>query len=1083
MLDSKFRSCLRESPSRLGRLILCLAVRNGPTTWRCPACRVALPCLSRRPALPVASPCCLSRRPAAACRVALPCPRAALLAAAPPCPACTSPWPARTKPPCCPHRPAARAALLHADLLASALLPARHPAGSRTAALPTPPCCCPPCCAPPCWPTPCCPRAALLAAAPLFPAHAPPCPALAACRSSLAFDTWLDVLHMYLLSDSRDSVSLFDHMSGASLAPPATDDSATRSQWLTRDTAARLAVRNHLPLAERAHFGQHKTSQALYDAVVARYSSPATAAIGRLILPYLFPELSAFATVEDLATHLCTNDACYRDALLAEFLDRNPPSMFITLYFKVTRLPDSLRAVLLVALLAHPSLRGVPPPPLPPPTPLLLLLTSLVPRMSGLLLLLVGSATAARARVARVVAVAAGVVVVEAGEAVDVAEVVAAVGVVAGVGASVEAVVAAVGVGVAVVAAVGVVAAAVVADRVELFSGEVLAVTRDSSSSVGARPLRPSSFVSGLLDMGRLGVVFDAHMSFAQLLRFGVDIFALDYDAILAAMYALSVGAKGDCYLCVPPDPVIGASESALPVTAPAEALHTFTLDSRASRYFFRDSTTLTPLPAPVPVRLADPSGGPVLARSSTALSCPAVPSSSLLGPVAASCSCRLLSNQTLLSHPTLLWHHRLGHPSLPRLCDMHSRLLVSGLPRSLPPLPPSPASPCLPCIEGQWRAAPHSSSFPPTIAPLQTLHMDVWGPARVSGQDRDRYFLLVVDDYTRYTTVFPLRSKGEVPDVLIPWIRAVHLQLRERFRQDLRVLRLYSDIGGEFSSDLLRDFCRGEGIHQSFTLPSSTQQSGIAEHRIGLVTEVARTSMIHAAAPHFLWSFAVRYAAHQFNLWPHVSLLETSPTLRWTGKVGDASVFRGPAPSGVSQVDPLPGTVPVEVVVDSEPRGAEPEGAEPGGAESEGAESGGAEPGGAEPEGTEPEGVDSGGAEPRGTASAGGPAGASPRVSPRREPLSPQQLHEWFAQRTRLKSGAAGAGGSPLEPSGPYPELVDRLMVLRYFCSTSGMWLVLGGWGPVVLTGHVNASWVDDLAAQRSSEGYTFSLGFGSIS
>ncbi|CAI7883568.1 unnamed protein product [Closterium sp. NIES-53] len=55
---------------------------------------------------------------------------------------------------------------------------------------------------------------------------------------------------------------------------------------------------------------------------------------------------------------------------------------------------------------------------------------------------------------------------------------------------------------------------------------------------------------------------------------------------------------------------------------------------------------------------------------------------------------------------------------------------------------------------------------------------------------------------------------------------------------------------------------------------------------------EVARTSMIHAAAPHFLWPFAVRYTAHQLNLWPRVSLLETSPTLRWTGTVGDASVF-----------------------------------------------------------------------------------------------------------------------------------------------------------------------------------------------
>ncbi|CAI7797444.1 unnamed protein product [Closterium sp. NIES-54] len=56
---------------------------------------------------------------------------------------------------------------------------------------------------------------------------------------------------------------------------------------------------------------------------------------------------------------------------------------------------------------------------------------------------------------------------------------------------------------------------------------------------------------------------------------------------------------------------------------------------------------------------------------------------------------------------------------------------------------------------------------------------------------------------------------------------------------------------------------------------------------------DVARTSMIHAAAPHFLWPFAVQYAAHQLNLQPRVSVPETSPTLRWTGKVGDASAFR----------------------------------------------------------------------------------------------------------------------------------------------------------------------------------------------
>ncbi|CAI7926633.1 unnamed protein product [Closterium sp. NIES-54] len=112
-----------------------------------------------------------------------------------------------------------------------------------------------------------------------------------------------------------------------------------------------------------------------------------------------------------------------------------------------------------------------------------------------------------------------------------------------------------------------------------------------------------------------------------------IAIFDLDFYAILSAMYALSVS----------------ASESrTLPGTAPAEALHTFTFDSGTSRCFFRDSTTLTPLPAPVPVRLADPSGGPVVAHSSTVLPCLAVSSGSLSGLHLASFSTNLVSTAAL---------------------------------------------------------------------------------------------------------------------------------------------------------------------------------------------------------------------------------------------------------------------------------------------------------------------------------------------------------------------------------------------------------------------------------------------------
>ncbi|CAI7880505.1 unnamed protein product [Closterium sp. NIES-53] len=140
---------------------------------------------------------------------------------------------------------------------------------------------------------------------------------------------WHDDLQLYLLSDSRDSVSMFDLVSGAAPAPPATADVSTRSQWLSRDATARLAIRNHLPATEYAHFGEHRTAQALYDVVVTRYSSPATAALGRLLLPYLFPELSAFATVADLVTHLRTSDARYRAT--DHFLTLDPTSLTVDL--------------------------------------------------------------------------------------------------------------------------------------------------------------------------------------------------------------------------------------------------------------------------------------------------------------------------------------------------------------------------------------------------------------------------------------------------------------------------------------------------------------------------------------------------------------------------------------------------------------------------------------------------------------------------------------------------------------------------------------------------------------------------------
>ncbi|CAI5965707.1 unnamed protein product [Closterium sp. NIES-65] len=139
------------------------------------------------------------------------------------------------------------------------------------------------------------------------------------------FEVWVDDLQLFLQCDSKDGISLFDLTFGASAAPAADADSTVRSQWTTRDAAARLAMHSHLPSTERAHFSQYKSAKTLYNAVVARYSSPTTAALSRLMLPYLFPDLTAFDIVADLITHLRTSDTRYRAALLAEFCAKNPP--------------------------------------------------------------------------------------------------------------------------------------------------------------------------------------------------------------------------------------------------------------------------------------------------------------------------------------------------------------------------------------------------------------------------------------------------------------------------------------------------------------------------------------------------------------------------------------------------------------------------------------------------------------------------------------------------------------------------------------------------------------------------------------
>ncbi|CAI7864335.1 unnamed protein product [Closterium sp. NIES-54] len=261
-----------------------------------------------------------------------------------------------------------------------------------------------------------------------------------------------------------------------------------------------------------------------------------------------------------------------------------------------------------------------------------------------------------------------------------------------------------------------------------------------------------------------------------------------------------------------------------------------------------------------------------------------------------------------------------------------------------------------------------------------------------------------------------------------------------------------------------------------TFTLPASPQQNGIAERHIGMVMDVARTSMIHVAAPHFLWPFAVQYAAHHINLQPRVSLPETTPTLRWTGKVGDASAFRvwgsrafvrdtsadklssravpcvflgfPPDAPGWQFYHPTSRRVlsfqdvtfdesvsyyrlfpyratslpppPLFLALGTPPVDPLPhQGPAPSGVPqvdpAEPVEVGvnsGASRG-AEPVGAGTGGADPGGAEPGGAVSGGAVSGGSPCVPLRREPLSPQRLPTGGAAGAGAAGGAAGGGAA----------------------------------------------------------------------
>ncbi|CAI7785494.1 unnamed protein product [Closterium sp. NIES-53] len=148
----------------------------------------------------------------------------------------------------------------------------------------------------------------------------------------LEFSVWLLRARRLLESQVQAQETLWAHASGDLSEPadptplvadptPADSDRYTCKRacvaaWKSRDAAACIAL-STLHESEETHFTQVRTTSEFLTAIKARYATPTTVSLGRLFLPFLFPDLASFERTADLITHLRSLDSSYRAACTA----------------------------------------------------------------------------------------------------------------------------------------------------------------------------------------------------------------------------------------------------------------------------------------------------------------------------------------------------------------------------------------------------------------------------------------------------------------------------------------------------------------------------------------------------------------------------------------------------------------------------------------------------------------------------------------------------------------------------------------------------------------------------------------------
>nr|GFC62384.1 retrovirus-related Pol polyprotein from transposon TNT 1-94 [Tanacetum cinerariifolium] len=203
------------------------------------------------------------------------------------------------------------------------------------------------------------------------------------------------------------------------------------------------------------------------------------------------------------------------------------------------------------------------------------------------------------------------------------------------------------------------------------------------------------------------------------------------------------------------------------------------------------------------------------------------------------------------------LWHRRLSHLNFGAI----NHLARQGLVRGLPKLKFEKDHLCSACAMGKSTKKTHKPKFEDTNQEkLYLLHLDLCRPMRVESVNEKKYILIIVDDYSRFTWVKFLRSKDEKPTFIIKFLKMIQVRL------NVPVRRIRTDNGTEFVNQTLRDYYEEVGISHETSVTRSPQQNGVVERRNRTLIEAARTMLIYAQVPLFLWAEAVATACFTKN-------------------------------------------------------------------------------------------------------------------------------------------------------------------------------------------------------------------------